>query len=265
MKFVRSLSLLLVAAPIFALDEYQPAEEGVIAVDLMNSVDWGLGAYDSDGTLQTPEGNPWSWSPGVQLRLGLPNYTEISVEVPAVFMNKDALGEKEWDWGFYQSTLGFKLGLEEWKVAMVGALEFPMGTEKMVGDDLRWKFKVGGIGQWGYKQFSIDGMVLWTATPADDKGVARGDLWTFVARPQYALTPMIKPYLGAVADLELAGDDNGKRVGTVSHLVTLEPGCFLSVNDEWRFEIQAPVTVKGDWPQAASAGVYVGATLSMGP
>lgn len=87
MKRARSLSLLLVAAPVFALDEYQPADEGVIAVDFMNSLDWRLGDYDSKGTLQTPEGNPWVWSPSAQLRLGLPNYTEISVEVPAAVMN----------------------------------------------------------------------------------------------------------------------------------------------------------------------------------
>lgn len=265
MKIARIPSLLLVAVPAFALDEYQPAEEGVIAVDFYNSVDWWLGDYDSDGVIQTPEGNPWAWSPSAQLRLGLPNYTEISLEIPAVFMNKDALGEDEWDWGFYQSTLGFKMGIEEWKVALVGAVEFPMGTEKMVGDDLRWKFKLGGIGNWGYKKFAIDGMVLWTATPADNDGIARGDVWTLSARPQYAVNNLVAPYLGLVADIEMAGDDNGKRDGVVSHLLTLQPGCFLTFNDEWSMDLQAPVTVKGDAPQSATAGVYVGMTLNMGP
>ena len=265
MKLSRCLALLLVAAPVFALDEYQPAEEGVIAVDLYNSVDWILGDYDGGGTIQTPQGNPWIWSPAVQLRLGLPNYTEISVEVPAAVMNKDALGEDEGDWGFYQSSLGFKLGIEDWKVALVGGVEFPMGTREMVGDDLRWKFKAGGIGHWEYKKFLIDGMVLWTVTPADNDGIARGDVWTFSARPQYAVTDALTPYLGVVADLELAGDDNGKRDGNVSHLVTLQPGLFFDLNDEWSFDFQAPVTVKGDYPQTATAGVYVGVTLNMGP
>lgn len=265
MKCARSLFLLLVAAPVFALDEYQPADEGVIAVDLMNSLDWRIGDYDREGTLQTPEGNPWVWSPAAQLRLGLPNYTEISVEVPMAVMNKDELGESEGDWGFYQSSLGFKLGHEDWKVALVGGVEFPMGTREMVGDDLRWKFKAGGIGHWEYKKFLIDGMILWTVTPADDDGIARGDVWEFLARPQYAVTESITPYLGVVADIELPGDDNGKRDGEVSHLVTLQPGCFYELNDEWSFEFQAPVSVKGDWPQSAYAGVYAGVTLNMGP
>lgn len=265
MKLASSLSLLLVAAPVFALDEFQPADEGVIAVDFMNSVDWTLGDYDSRGNIQEPLGNPWVWSPSAQLRLGLPNYTEISVEVPMAVMNKDALGSDEGDWGFYQSSLGFKLGFEEWKVALLGGVEFPLGSTKMVGDDLRWKFKVGANGHWEYKKFLVDGMVLWTKTPADNDGIARGDVWEFVARPQYAVLPEVTPYLGVVADLEMPGDDNGKRDGQISHLVTLEPGLFFDPTEEWSFEFKVPVTVRGDWPQSATAGIYLGTTLNMGP
>jgi len=265
MKFRRSLSLLLLAAPVFALDEYQPADEGVIAVDLTNSFDKGLGLYDMDGGLVAPQGGPFSWNPGLQVRLGLPNLTEISVVVPMSVRNADAMGAEEGDWGFGQSSLGFKLGLEDWGVAMVGGVEFPMGSKEMVGDDLRWRFLAGGIAHWERKKFLIDGSVVWTVTPTDNKGVRRGDEWEIIARPQYKLNAVVTPYLGVVGDLVLPGKVDEKRFGEVSHLVTLQPGTFLTLNDEWSFEVQAPVTVKGDWPQEGTVGLFLGATFNMGP
>jgi hypothetical protein len=265
MHLRRSLSLLLLAAPVFALDEFQPADEGVIAVDLMNSFEKPLGLFDLDGNLVAPQGGPFVWNPGVQVRLGLPNLTEISVVVPMSVRNADAMGADEGDWGFGQSSLGFKLGIEDWGVAMVGGVEFPMGSKEMVGDDLRWRFLAGGIGHWERKKFKIDGSVVWTATPTDDKGVRRGDEWRFIARPQLQLNPMFRPYLGLVGDLQLAGKVDEKRTGEVSHLLTLEPGTFVTLNEEWSFQVQAPVTVKGDWPQSGVAGIYIGTTFNMGP
>jgi len=265
MKYRRFLPLLLVALPAHALDEYQPAEEGVIAVDVMNSLDWGRGSYDPDGSLQDPVGSPFTWSPGVQMRLGLPNLTEISLVVPAAVLNKDALGEAEGDWGFYESSLGFKLGVEDWGVAVVGGVDFPIGTRKVIGDDLRWRFTAGGIGHWERKKFHIDGSVTWTVTPADDKGVRRGDEWKFIARPAWQVNDIVSPYLGGVATLTTPGKINDKRDGVYSHLLTLQPGAIFDLSEEWSCEVQAPVTVVGDYPEAASAGVYLGVTYNLIP
>jgi len=265
MKLSRFLPLLLLAVPAFALDEYQPAEEGLIAVDMDNSLDWGRGSYDENGSLKSPEGSPLTWSPSVQLRMGLPNLTEISVVLPMAVMNSAALQASDWDWGFYESSLGFKLGIEDWGVAVVGGVQFPLGSRNIIGDDLRWHFTVGGIGHWQRKNFLFDGSATWTATPANDKGIRRGDLWEFIARPQYKLDSTFTPYVGLVTDLQLPGKINDKRDGVYSHVATIQPGTFIQLGDEWVGELQAPVTLLGDYPQSASVGVYVGLTLLMGP
>lgn len=261
----RLVALLLVAVPAFALDEYQPAEEGVIAVDLRNAFDWGLGEYDPEGSLREPEGSPFVWSPGVQVRLGLPNLTEISLELPLAVLNKDALGADEGDWGFEQSRLGFKLGIEDWPVAVVGAVDFPLGHTAIIGDEPRWRFLVGGIAHWERKKFVIDGSVTWTVTPANEDGIRRGDVWEVLARPQYKFNSVLTPYLGGIATVTTAGKVNEVRDGQMSRLFTLQPGTFIGLNEEFIAEVQAPVTVAGDWPEAASAGIYVGLTYLMGP
>lgn len=261
----RLVVLLLAAVPTFALDEYQPAEEGVIAVDLQNSLDWGIGDYDPEGTLREPFGSPLAWRPGVQVRLGLPNLTEISLELPLAVLNKDALGAKEGDWGFDQSRLGFKLGIEDWPVAVVGAVDFPMGHSVIVGDEPRWRFLAGGIAHWERKKFLIDGSVTWTVTPANEDGIRPGDVWEIVARPQYKLNPMFTPYLGGFAAVTTAGKINEVREGQMSRLITLQPGVFVTLDEEWRVELQAPLTVAGDWPESGTAGIYLGITYTMAP
>lgn len=261
----RLAALLLVALPAFALDEFQPAEEGVIAVDLQNGLDWGIGDFDPDGALQEPFGSPLTWSPGVQVRLGLPNLTEISLEVPLAVLNKDALGAKEGDWGFDQSRLGFKLGIEDWPVAVVGAVSFPLGHTVIVGDEPRWRFLAGGIGHWERKKFHLDGSVTWTVTPANEDGIRPGDVWEIVVRPQYHLNTVFTPYLGGVATITTAGKVNEIRDGQMSRLVTLQPGTFVTLGEEWNLVFQAPVTVAGDWPETATAGLYLGITYTMAP
>ncbi|MCB9497623.1 MAG: hypothetical protein H6686_12125 [Fibrobacteria bacterium] len=265
MNLRRLLPMILCAAPAFAIDEYQPAEEGVIAVDLRSGFTQGLGDYDTEGRIIDPVGSPFTWSPGVQVRLGLPNVTEISLQVPLSVMNKDALRADEGDWGFQQPVLGFKLGHEDYKVAVVGAVAFPMGHKVVVGDESRWKFSVGGLAHWDRKAFLVDATVLWTATPADQDGVRRGDEWLLLARPQWRVDSTFTPYLGLVGQVRTAGKVNEIRVGQMSHLVSVQPGTFITFNEEWSAEFQIPVTIAGDWPQSASAGVYAGVTLNMGP
>lgn len=261
----RFAALLLVALPAFALDEYQPAEEGVIAVNVQNGLDWGVGEWDPDGGLQDPVGSPLTWSPGLQVRLGLPNLTEISLELPLAVLNKDALGAPEGDWGFAQTRLGFKLGIEDLPIGVVGAVSFPLGHSAIVGDEPRWRFLAGGIGHWERKKFRIDGTVTWTVTPANEDGIRPGDVWQVVARPQYKASPVFTPYLGGVATITTAGKVNEIRTGQMSRLLTLQPGTFVTLDEEWRLELQAPVTVAGDWPEKATAGLYLGITYTMAP
>lgn len=254
MKKISALAL-FAATGAFAFDYTLPVAKGTLEGDVMFGRNAGTGYYDDDGENQDISGSPAVMTPALQVKYGIMDGLDVSLQLDYEMRNEDA-GDVS---GIDRPDLGVKYVVPDLGVGGFLNVSLPFGSEDIAGDEPATTIFGGVLYGKTFDKIEVNAAAGY-AFNTEDGAKEKQDEIDIYAQGQYNVNEMVGPYLGIGFDKTLEKQVDGNGVDKSSgYLLTLKPGANVTLNDKMACELSVPVTVMGANNPAAwgiAAGFY---------